>query len=226
MDSTKLLVDLLSGFVGGLAGATAGAYLKAYSAEKGKHFATYEDLEFLLAQERIKSYEQEKGKQLATHEDIEHVRSDVQAITRDTEAIKAQISSEVWNRQTLWSQRKEVYANLLEITTKMLEVYTMLAIDHNDRGGTDASDELKRKLIGHFGELTRTRALAQIFLSEGAVHALDRYATGCTKHSDAEKIAYGLQGLEALQQELTANAKRELGISSRNRDHEEVSRLF
>lgn len=84
MDWTKWIADLLAAGIGAWLGALVG-YRKAYSEEKGKHRATYEDIAFLLAQERGKAYEQEKGKRLATHEDIENVLREVKSVTQETE---------------------------------------------------------------------------------------------------------------------------------------------
>jgi hypothetical protein len=60
----------------------------------------------------LKSYMTEKGKRLATREDIENVLSEVRAVTKETETIKAQIGSDLWLRQTIWNHNRDAYTNI------------------------------------------------------------------------------------------------------------------
>jgi len=114
MDWTKWIADLIAAGMCGLIGGTLGSYFKSYWTEKGKNLATYEDIQTLLADERGKAYEQEKGKRLATHEDIQNVLAEVRSVTRETESIKAQIGNDLWTRQRVWEQKREIYSNLLK----------------------------------------------------------------------------------------------------------------
>jgi len=61
----------------------------------------------------LTGYFSEKGKQIATKKDIEDVLSELRKVTTETESIKAQISGNVWLRQTVWTQKRESYASLL-----------------------------------------------------------------------------------------------------------------
>jgi hypothetical protein len=139
MDWTQWIADLLAAGIGGLIGGTLGAYFKSYWTEKGKNLATYEDIKTLLAEERGKAYEQEKGKRLATHEDIQNVLAEVRSVTRETESIKAQIGSDLWTRQRVWEQKREIYSNLLKssdlVLNSILEFIKQITLKEALAGG-------------------------------------------------------------------------------------------
>jgi hypothetical protein len=54
------------------------------------------------------AYLNEKGKNFARREDMDKITAEVQAVTRTTEAIKADISGGLWDRQKQWEMKKEV----------------------------------------------------------------------------------------------------------------------
>ena len=68
----------------------------------------------------------EKGKRLATREDIEHVLSEVRAVTKETETIKAQIGSDLWLRQTVWGHKREAYVNILKCSHHLQDALSSL----------------------------------------------------------------------------------------------------
>jgi hypothetical protein len=144
MDWAKWITEPTAGGLGGLIGATVGTYFKNYWGEKGKNLATYSDIKFLLAQERGKAYEQEKGKRLATHEDIQNVLKEVKAVTRETETIKAQISSDLWLRQTVWNHKREAYGNIVKCSHALEDKLntlrsTRLVLQHGQLNGLPES---------------------------------------------------------------------------------------
>ncbi len=63
---------------------------------------------------------------MATHEDIENVLTEVGLVTTKTEEIKAQISGDLWNRQTRWNQKRDVYGELLGLVSEMQAEYVKL----------------------------------------------------------------------------------------------------
>jgi hypothetical protein len=115
---------LIASALGGLIGSSFGAYYRAYWIKRGETFATYKDIQTLLAAERVKAYEQEKGKQLATNEDIDKILAQVSIITQETETIKAQIGQDLWTRQAAWQQKRECYFNLLNKSHELISVFT------------------------------------------------------------------------------------------------------
>ena len=44
---------------------------------------------------------------------------EVKAVTRETETIKAQISGDLWLRQTVWNQKRDVYVNVLKCSHRL-----------------------------------------------------------------------------------------------------------
>jgi hypothetical protein len=64
-------------------------------------------------------YSTKKGENLATYEDIQQVVEQVQAVTKTTEEIKAEISTGVWDKQKRWGMKRDV---LFEATKRIAEV--------------------------------------------------------------------------------------------------------
>ena len=104
--------QLAGGSIGALVGGPAVAFLNGYYSKKGERALIHEELPRILEEERGKAYEQERGKQLATHEDIENVLRELNAVTRETETIRAQISGDLWLRQTVLNQKRDIYVNV------------------------------------------------------------------------------------------------------------------
>ncbi|HLK64742.1 MAG TPA: hypothetical protein VKU19_14955 [Bryobacteraceae bacterium] len=62
----------------------------------------------------LSSYAGEKGKNIATKEDVQIIVDNVRAVTREAEAIKAEIQGGVWEHQWLLNQKRDMYAKLLD----------------------------------------------------------------------------------------------------------------
>lgn len=224
---------LVTAALGGWIGATIGAYLKAYSAKKGEHLATYEDIQFLLVQERQTAYEQEKGKRLATHEDIEDVLKEVQAVTEKTETIKAQIGGDLWLRQTVWNHKREAYANVVKSShalqnsinrlrsTKMILIQTQ----KDDRPEPEvvrvyteidsATTEYLKCLVGFYNSLTE----AELFVDPAGITLFGEYRSseflkddGLTGTFDPDRSGDGMKSLYRWTDRLIAVAKQDLGV--------------
>jgi len=228
MDWTKWIADLGAAGVGGLIGGTLGAYYKSYWTEKGKNLATYQDIKTLLAEEHGKAYEQEKGKRLATHEDIQNVLAEVRSVTRETESIKAQIGSDLWTRQRVWEQKREIYSNLLKnsnlVLNSILEfIKQSTLVEALTLGGkpvtsddtkslvekrTDLSNAL-RHFMGLFNE-------AYIFINPKACACLHQFVAVYSTHvqnvNDGNDCGKALVILGKTVTTLTEAAKEDLGV--------------
>jgi hypothetical protein len=62
----------------------------------------------------LSGYSDQKGKNLATHEDVRLLVQQVQMVTRTTEEIKADITGDLWTRQSHWNFKREAYSRLVE----------------------------------------------------------------------------------------------------------------
>src|SRR5258708_597017 len=56
----------------------------------------------------VGAYLKKKGENYATHEDLGKLVKQMEAVTKVTEAIKTEISEQVWNRQRQWELRRDV----------------------------------------------------------------------------------------------------------------------
>lgn len=68
---------------------------------------------FCLWKPWLGAYGSEKGKNLARKEDLDLLVAEVKAVTRGQEEIKSQLAGDLWSKQTLWNEKKSVYAQLL-----------------------------------------------------------------------------------------------------------------
>jgi hypothetical protein len=128
MDVTVWINLFAAGF-GGLAGGSLSAYFKGYLGEKGKR--------------------------LATHEDIEGVLKEVRAVTHETETIKAQISADARNRETVWNQRRDIYGEVLQAIDDYRKIIGV---------GDPVGEAWKAEYASILARLKRLLALSHIFL--------------------------------------------------------------
>ncbi len=117
----------------------------------------------------IGSYLREKGKNLATKEDIAK-------LTRETEAIKSEISKTRWLDQKRWDLRRDVYWNLLEqlgelavIAESMSDQLRFQYKDLEQEKMTELLDEAKTIGLG----FVKFDAIGRTVLPESVVKALD-----------------------------------------------------
>jgi hypothetical protein len=231
VDWTKWLADLAVAGICGFFGASLGSYLKGYWTKKGENLATYEDIKSLLAQERGKAYEQEKGKRLATHEDIENVLKQVQAVTRETETIKAQIGSDLWLRQTIWNQKREAYANILKCSYSAQDALNLwrstLQVLRDCRQQNVPEQEILRleALLGTrlqeyvvvHGKFLNALSEAQMFVDAASIRLLNEYRSGITNvvsEANDPKIEQVMILMMKWTERLVAAGKQDLGVDA------------
>jgi hypothetical protein len=104
---------LIFSAIGALLGGTVVAWLGGYYSENGKRELITEELPKILDQARKMAYQEQQGKNLATKEDVQQVVDQVRAVTRETEAIKAEISGELWHKQALRNDKRDAYARVV-----------------------------------------------------------------------------------------------------------------
>jgi hypothetical protein len=90
------------------------------------------------------AYLNEKGKNFARREDIDRITAEVQAVTRTTEKIKADISGGLWDRQKQWEMKKEVLfeasKSVASIEERIVRVQAVLAAAKDRIGQPDWMD--------------------------------------------------------------------------------------
>lgn len=217
MDWQKWIADLLAAALCGLIGGTVGVFFRGYFTKKGEHLATYRDIAFLLAQERGKSYEQEKGKRLATHEDIENVLKEVQAVTRETETIKAQIGSDLWTRQKVWEQKREAYAKVLAISHDLRECLIDISKDiDTPREKTPEFTVLWRRYFYELGpSLQREIDVAEIFSGPEGGKVLQELRHWRNSTESGTAFQARVDFVAAWRTRLIEAARKDLGVPER-----------
>jgi hypothetical protein len=114
-------------------------------------------------------YSEEKGRRLATHEDFEEILRKQRRMTNEIERIKSQVLDEVWLWQTIWREKRDIYASLIESTDKLHGIAIALSLDA-------LKDAAYREVQEAAGRFTTIEAKAKIFLSDPmALAALTDY---------------------------------------------------
>lgn len=97
------------------------------------------------------AYLNEKGKNFARREDIDKITAEVQAVTRTTEEIKADISGGLWDRQKQWEMKKEVLfeasKSVASIEERIVRVQAVLAAAKDRISQPDWMDKWHDALI-------------------------------------------------------------------------------
>jgi len=159
------------------------------------------------------AYFAEKGKRFATSEDIEKVLEEVRRVTTETERIRAQISGELWSRQAHWNEKREIYASLLGISGEMQGEFVKI---HSMHAGVtvlpprDFEVPFDRLMV-LAADFRKAAALALIFANKGANDAVDQYIEfGVTTGTAAARAAEAIYALEELRKGLIRAAKQDL----------------
>jgi len=216
LESMKFLFTLLGAVLGG----TLVAWFSGYYSEKGKRDLFREEWPKLLDEAYAKARAEEAGKRLATKEDIDNILENVRAVTRETERIKSDFSSDVWRTQWLMNQKRDVYATIIQRMDEKFDVLdeqqkltttSMSALEH-----AAANEPLQKQLAVIDRGLRSSVGLALIFLNEPATSALEKYYD-----SEFLTISANYRGkadaLGDLKVALVEAAKSEFGISPASR---------
>jgi len=118
-------INVLSAGIGGLFGGAA-SYFVSYLKTKGELKAAYENLPTLLQTEFAKAERQKAGELAAIDQHLRDIENQTRAITTVQATIQSQISGELWTKQMVWQQKREMYSRVLnaahDAATTMLDV--------------------------------------------------------------------------------------------------------
>jgi len=169
----------------------------------------------------VSGYAEEKGKRLATKEDIENVIVQVRAVTHETESIRTEMQSGMWERQTGWNQKRDIYGGLLKaigdlemvnvkifsLTRGPLQVRSPEELDRNMQEVTSAATELRRWY-----------SLGLIFIEPEACELVKSFIEnpdGGLERPD-ERAVKTIENLDKLRIAIVNTAQRDLGLRRRN----------
>jgi hypothetical protein len=222
-------LGLGAGF-GCIVGLALGAYLKGLFGKAGEIDANSGRMEQIAAKAFREAFEGEAGKRLASRQDIENVLDELRKVTRETETIKAEITSDQWLRQTVWIQKREAYTALLKVLTDLHDSFTeftaSLACFESGRTDPDAADYETRKFDLLKKRETTLDVLFQLSLRFGEAALFD---PGISEQQKKFRGNYGLNAaiqdtatsaetkefvlaLMQFRRELLSHMRRELGI--------------
>lgn len=130
------------------------------------------------------TYLKQKGKRFATHEDVNKLVDQMCAVTKATKEIEAKISSEMWDKQKRWELKRDV---LFEATRSVGEIEELLNTLNSilqlelkePKGGNLAWMEMKSgnnkkwsKTLAHFDE---TKLFVAVTCGKETKEAFDSY---------------------------------------------------
>jgi len=141
----------------------------------------------------LKAYFEGRGKNLATKQDISNVVEQVQAVTRETEKIKAEISGGLWDRQWLKMQKRDAYVRLIDT----LENIRLSRGNIRRIASGPSHVDARQRLDDAIGEFRRARALARLIVLPETIDAMGPLlqkiypidASGCTQDEFAKTQA-------------------------------------
>lgn len=209
-DLEKFLFSLLGAILGG----SFVAWISGYYSEKGKRELLREEWPRLLDEARQKSYEEETGKRLATKDDIGNVLEQVRMVTKETEIIRAQISSGLWQRQWHLTQKRDCYVRLIDALENI-----QLQRRGVRKAGTEGAllAQARQRNDDAILEFRRARALARLILSPGVVAGIGRLLrtvepvdpATCT----ADEYSAAKARIEAARNKVVSLGREELGLA-------------
>ena len=169
-------------------------------------------------------YAQEKSKNYARKEDLAEILAEVRAVTITQKEIESQLSGQLWSRQVLWSEKKLIYAEVLNrihdatrSCHNLLLIYDSIQREQLARNA-DIEAVIRRELNAYATaetELIRLSSLVQLFAREETASLLLSYLQKPRQiqlEEHPEKVRHHRQLLLELDKELVRLAKRDLEI--------------
>jgi hypothetical protein len=162
----------------------------------------------------VGAYAAAKGKQRAAKEDSDQIRLELARNTQAVKEVEARVNSGLWEQQWRLNQKRDVYARLIEGMGELqmtIGAHARLTTTKDPDNADDVSQLYERNKTLLL-ELERSRAVARIFLSPGAVEAIDEFEKELKKAPN--KLEYGEVGeaFSRATERLISAAKDELTL--------------
>jgi hypothetical protein len=196
------LFAIFTALVGSFLGSTFGAFLSGYYSERGKHTATHEDFENLLAEQRV--------------------------TTSVAEQIKSAVSHDAWKAQMCWQERKTAYSEMLEYM-EQVRVYSGEIVSQHVQQDYKKREKALNQIFALEAKLDRVALSIRIFGSQEAAQFLEKYlrrdlelhnyngleadALNARPDPIVSLASYTVLHAHEFRSKLIAIAKKDLGVS-------------
>jgi hypothetical protein len=151
-------------------------------------------------------YLTQKAKNLATHEDIQKLIDQV----RETERVKAEISDSMWDRQSRWTYKRDLYVKIVETLTTLIALETTCRVAEELGLAAVESKEWGQNLTA----LMKLTSIASFVLSERANKILKNLRDTKTKAADEPWSQEQTDRLKAHLVILREEARKDLGYAA------------
>jgi hypothetical protein len=132
-----------------------------------------------------KAYAETAAAIKARDERLDKILKEVEAVTRTQEQIKSELSGDLWQRQTVWNQKKELYGELLKTANGLLDKFVSLRREreiHDKAQNGEVKEAAARQVSGLLDELLQLKPafinahmLALIFTNDECIAALSTF---------------------------------------------------
>jgi hypothetical protein len=170
------------------------------------------------------AYGGEKGKNLARKEDLDAILAEVRAVTIMQKEIEHKLSSDLWDRQIRWNQKRDMYAQLLQAIRKISDACAGLIAwipnqQHDDPALRQHAKQTISSLLDTFNsahsDFTYTAALMTIFGSKECNDAISIFRNVRGTHKFDLSIEWATsehKSVMMMEAVMPLIAKKDLGI--------------
>ncbi len=169
----------------------------------------------------LSSYMKEKGKNYATKEDLDDLKTQTKELTTATELVKAEISDKNLKSTKQWELKFSIYTEVLEsLAGWRIEIEKMTKTLFQEDGSfqkemdSNASKRMGEKIESIFSNMAKTEALAEIVFSNTQseeIRAIRKTATkGIENVSGKAAFDQSVVQIQNLEIKMAREAKREL----------------
>jgi len=170
----------------------------------------------VLKQAQEKAHAEETGRRLATHEDVENVLHEIKLVTKETEAIKAQISGDLWKQQWKLDRKREAYGNLIatahQVNDHLMRLAPLRLFAEANPEARASFNQILYDLMEHRNKMVLAIGVASIFSEhKDAAAILNGFAE--TYAQDNNNFHRAQQTLQLQIAKVISAAREEFGMT-------------